>query len=70
MEPIPVLYDTIDRHAILVRPRQPFLDRATGLFNDGTTVTGKEECNIYLIREMDSNEDVLKWVRSTSMNCS
>jgi len=63
MEPIPYFYESIDRNAILVRPKQPFFDWVNGLFNDGTQVTGKDECNIYLIREMDSNEAILRWVR-------
>lgn len=64
MEPIPVFYDTIDRNAILVRPKRPFFDWANGVFNSGPPINEKDECNVYLIREMDSNEAVLRWVRT------
>ncbi|HQV76203.1 MAG TPA: hypothetical protein PLE78_11975 [Flavobacteriales bacterium] len=63
MEPIPYFYGSIDRNAILVRPKQPFFDRANSLFQDGTKLTSYDECNIYLIREMHSNEAVQHWVR-------
>ncbi len=35
MQPIPVFYDTIDRNAILVRPKQPYLDWTSSVFAEG-----------------------------------
>jgi len=64
MEPIPYFYDTIDRNAILVRPKKPFFDWVNTLFNDGDKLEEKEECNIYLIREMRNTDEVLAWVRT------
>jgi hypothetical protein len=64
MEPIPYFYESIDRNAILVRPKRPFFEWVNGLYTDGGNIHEKDECNIYLIREMGSNEDVLQWVRT------
>jgi hypothetical protein len=63
MEPIPYFYEPIDRNAILVRPKRPFFDWVNGLYPNDSAIDEKEECNIYLIREMGSNEDILKWMR-------
>lgn len=63
MEPIPYFYDSIDRNAMIVRPKKPFFDWVNSLYNDGDTFDEKDECNIYLIREMSSNDDVLQWVK-------
>jgi hypothetical protein len=63
MEPIPYFFETIDRNAILVRPKRPFFDWANSVFKGGPPINERDECNIYLVREMASNEDVLKWVR-------
>ena len=64
MEPIPYFFESIDRNAILVRPRQPYIDWANRVFSDGHAFTGRDECNIYLIKEMASNEDVERWIRA------
>lgn len=64
MEPIPYFYESIDRNAILVRPKQPYIDWANNVFNDDHKFTGKDDCNIYLIHGMGSNEAVENWVRT------
>lgn len=63
MEPMTYFYESIDRNAILVRPRQPYIDWANKVYNDGHAFTGRDECNIYLVRERGSNEEVERWVR-------
>lgn len=63
MEPGPYFYASIDRNAILVRPRLPFIHWVNTLFEDETTLTDVDEGSIYLIREMRSNADVLEWVQ-------
>ncbi|MBS1943048.1 MAG: hypothetical protein JST38_19470 [Bacteroidetes bacterium] len=63
MEPIPVFYDSIDRNAILVSPKQPYLDWTSSVFADGKGMDARDECNIYLIHEMDHNEAVMRWVK-------
>lgn len=64
MEPIPYFFESIDRNAILVRPKQPFFDWVNAVFNDDKPMNEKEECNIYLLHEKGSNEEVIKWVRT------
>ncbi|MFP4024547.1 MAG: hypothetical protein ACLFVR_08470 [Thiohalospira sp.] len=63
MEPIPYFYDSIDRNAIVVRPKQPFFDWLNKIFQDEDPIVISEENNIYLVKEMDSNGLVLEWVK-------
>lgn len=63
MDPIPYYYASINRNAILVRPKKPFFDWLNKTFKDEHPISDKEENNIYLIREMDSNEDIKKWIK-------
>lgn len=63
MDPIPYFYESIDRNAILVRPKQAYFDWANSVVADGKPMNSRGECNIYLIREMGSNEDVMRWVK-------
>jgi len=63
MEPIPYFYDSIDRNAIIVRPKKPFFDWINSVIPDNEPVSDKEENNIYLIRAMDSNDMVYNWIK-------
>jgi len=63
MEPIPFFYESIDRNAIIIRPKKPFYDWINSVITDHPPVNEKEENNVYLVREMDSNEDVLRWIK-------
>jgi hypothetical protein len=63
MNPIPYYFDSINRNAILVRPKKPFFDWLNNLFKDEDPVSEMEENNIYLIREMAGNDDIKKWIK-------
>lgn len=63
MEPIPYFFESIDRNAILVRPKQPFFDWVNSTFEDMDPINEKDECNIYLVHEKANNDEVLRWVR-------
>jgi len=58
----PHFYESIDRNAILVRPKMPYDDWATQVSTDTHVRTGLEGHNMYLIREMDNNAEVKKWI--------
>jgi hypothetical protein len=58
---IPYFYSSIDRNAILVKPKQPFLDWIQKIYPKEPQPE-LEEHNIYLIREMDSIEATQKWL--------
>lgn len=62
IDPIPYYYESIDRMAILIRPKKPFYDWLNKVFKDEHPISNEDENNIYLIREMDSNEDIKKWI--------
>lgn len=57
MEPIPYFYESLNRNAILVKPKKPFFDWVN-YHSPEFPVFNVEESNIYLIREMDSNEAI------------
>jgi hypothetical protein len=63
MEPIPYFFDTIDRNAIILRPKKPFFDWLNSIYPKDEPITENDENNIYLIREMDSNDLILKWIK-------
>jgi hypothetical protein len=63
MEPIPYFYESMNRNAILVRPKKPFYDWVNTHFKDDNLTTPLEENTIYLIREMASNEEIRKWIK-------
>lgn len=63
MEPIPYFYNSIDRSAIVVKPKKPFFDWVNSIYPDDEPISEKEENNIYLIREMDNNEQALNWIK-------
>ncbi len=61
MEPIPVLYDEISRSAVAIKPRQPFLDWTNALSPE--FLSPDSEGTVYLIKALDRNEDVEKWLK-------
>jgi hypothetical protein len=63
LEPIPYFYDTIDRNAIIVRPKKPFFNWINSIFPKDDPIWENDENNIYLVREKDSNELILKWIK-------
>lgn len=52
----------IDRHAIVIRPKQAFKDFQKNLFSQEEEKD--QENNVYLVHEMDSNEEVEEWLKS------
>ncbi len=63
MEPIPSFFDSIDRNAIIIRPKKPFFDWINSIYPKDEPSTKNDEYNIYLIREMDNNDLILKWIK-------
>jgi len=63
MEPIPYFYDHINRNAILVRPKKPFFDWINFVFSEDEPILKSDENNIYLVREMGSNQEIKNWIK-------
>ena len=61
-EPIPYFYDSINRNAIVIKPKKQFFDWINEIYPD-EPITKIEEGNIYLIREKDSNEAIERWLK-------
>lgn len=61
MEPIPYDYDVINRHAVVVKPRQPLLDWINALYPD--LREDGSETSVYLIKSQFSREDAEKWLK-------
>jgi len=64
MEPIPCYFESINRNAIIVRPKTPFYNWLNSVYPKVKPILTKDENNIYLIREMDSNDLILKWIKN------
>jgi|SRR4030042_1678407 hypothetical protein len=67
-EPMQYFYDTIDRNAIMVRPKKPFYDWANSVFPADEPKIANDDNNIYLIKEMENNEAILKWIKKNYEN--
>lgn len=63
MFPIPYFYESLNRNAILVRPKQPFVDWLNETFHNEPSFPPPTEHNIYLVRDMINNEAVAAWVQ-------
>ena len=61
---IPYFYEPIDRNAILVRPKKPLFEWLNKTLLKEEPINSVEEVNIYLIREMVSNLDVINWLET------
>lgn len=61
MDPTFYFPDAINRHAVVVKPKQPFRDWLDKVFPDDP-VGEIGEANIYLVKEKDTNELVEKWL--------
>lgn len=62
-EPIPHFYDAIDKNAIIVRKKKPFFDWLNSIYPEDEPYSSLVDNNIYLIREMEDNEAILKWLK-------
>jgi hypothetical protein len=64
MEPIPFYYDSINRNAILVKPKEALIAWVNSIEPDSPVETEMiKEGTVYLVKEMDSNEAIEKWLR-------
>ena len=63
MEPLEFYYDSINRNAIIVKPKEPFFNWQNHTFPDEEPIHEVEENNIYLIREMESNQAIRNWLK-------
>ena len=60
-EPIPYFYDSINRNAIVIKPRQVFFDWINSIYPDDP-VEDVDEGTVYLIREKESYIAIEKWL--------
>lgn len=63
MDPIPYYFESINRNAIIVKPKKLFYNWLNSVFPEDDQINEKDENNIYLIQEMDSNEEINRWIR-------
>jgi hypothetical protein len=61
MEPIPYYFDIVNRHAVVVKPKQPLLDWINALYPDLTE--DGSETTVYLVKSQLSREDTEKWLK-------
>ncbi len=67
IEPIPYFYDSINRNAIVVKPKQALFDWVNSIYPD-SPIKAPDEATVYLIKEKDSNEEIEKWLQKNFDN--
>jgi hypothetical protein len=61
VEPITFCYDQVNRHAIVVKPKQPLLNWINALYPD--MAEDGSETTIYLVKQRNDFEDTEKWLK-------
>ena len=61
-EPIPYYYDSINRNAIIVKPKQDLFDWINSIYPE-SPAEAAHEGTVYLVKERDSNEEIEKWLQ-------
>jgi len=67
IEPIPYFYDSINRNAIVVKPKQALFDWVNSIYPE-SPVEAAHEGTVYLVKENDSNEAIEKWLKKNYDN--
>jgi hypothetical protein len=67
IEPIPYFYDSINRNAIVVKPKQALIDWVNSIYPE-SPIEAVNEATVYLIKEKDSNEAIEKWLQKNFDN--
>ena len=62
MDAIPYFYDSINRNAIVVKPKQPLLTWINSIYPE-SPVEAIEEGTVYLVRQRGSNQEIEKWLQ-------
>lgn len=63
MEKLADEFQNLTRTALLVRPRQPFVDWANSLGSIRLTIDQVQEGEIYLLPDYETVEEMEKWLR-------
>jgi hypothetical protein len=61
MEPITYYYEYVNRHAVVVKPKQPLLNWINALYPD--MAEDGSETTVYLVKERNAFEDTEKWLK-------
>ncbi|GAC1307140.1 MAG: hypothetical protein NVSMB24_18440 [Mucilaginibacter sp.] len=61
MEPITHYYEAVNRHAIVVKPKQPLLDWINTIYPD--MAEDGSETSVYLVKEREGYEATEKWLK-------
>ena len=64
MEPIPVFFDVVDRAALILKPKKPFLDWLISHDPKDKDVDLAEDLDVYLIPEFYNPEDFDVWLKT------
>ncbi|MGN6603609.1 MAG: hypothetical protein ACTHK8_14240 [Ginsengibacter sp.] len=67
MEPIPYYYDSINRNAIIVKPKQPLLDWINSIYPESPIET-LNVGTVYLVNSGDNVEQVERWLQKNFDN--
>lgn len=61
MEPLIYFYESVNRHAIVVKPRQPLLNWINALYPD--MAEDGSETVVYLVKALNTFDNTEKWLK-------
>jgi hypothetical protein len=63
MEPIPYYYDNINRSALVVKPKQPFIDWLASIESENKNVEEDLEGDVYLLPDFEEISQMKIWLK-------
>jgi len=63
MEPIPFFFDSVRRTAIVIKPKQPFLDWLIKIDQENDSIDIKEDQDVYLLPVFDEIRQMENWLK-------
>ena len=63
MEPIPYYYDNINRSALVVKPKQPFIDWLVSIESENKNVEEDLEGDVYLLPDFEEISQMKIWLK-------
>jgi hypothetical protein len=63
MEPIPFFFDSVRRTAIVIKPKQPFLDWLIKIDQENDSIDIKEDQDVYLLPVFDEMKQMENWLK-------
>jgi hypothetical protein len=63
MEPIPIYFDNIDRSALVIKPKKPFIDWLNKIDNNQRLTDIVDDTEIYLLPDFEEPQQMENWIK-------